>query len=67
MQIELRKRTADAWLGHVVLITDAGQFTSTIPDDGEGVTIEGTTFTYSGTFEGSEGSAVEASVEVTCQ
>lgn len=66
LQIDATKRTADAWLGSVAIYTENGNFTSTIPEDGEGLTIEGAKVHYEGTFNEPSGGEVTGTVDVTC-
>ena len=66
LQIDASMRTADAWLGHVAVYTENGNFTSTIPENGEGLTIDGATVHYEGIFADPSGGEVAGTVDVTC-
>lgn len=54
----------DGWFGHVVVTTPTGSWTAS-DSPNPGLTVDGSTVTYEGTFEGDAGS-VEGSVVVTC-
>lgn len=51
IQLEINA-TSDGgqWLGNVTVYTDDGNLSSTIPADGTGLSVDGTTVTYEGTF-----------------
>lgn len=67
LQLELSAgRDADAWLGAVVVYAPEGTFTSTLSPDGAGLTIDGSTVDYQGTFTGGPAGDVTGSVSVTC-
>jgi hypothetical protein len=66
LQIDAQMRTADAWLGSVAVRTAAGNYTSTIPEDGAGLTIDGATVRYEGTFTDPSGAEVTGTVDATC-
>ena len=54
------------WVGAAVVYTADGNFTSTLPADGTGLSIEGTAVAYSGTFLSPTGEEVEGTIDVTC-
>ncbi len=60
LEIDARK-DGDRWLGSVTVYTAGGSLTSSVPADGEGLVIDGSSVTYEGTF-----GDVEGSVSVTC-
>ena len=60
LEIDARK-DADRWLGSVTVYTASGSLTSSVPADGEGLVIDGSSVTYQGTF-----GDVEGSVSATC-
>ena len=53
------------WFGHVAVTTPAGHFLAKDSPNPAGLTVDGSTVTYEGTFEGDSGD-VEGSVVVTC-
>lgn len=53
------------WFGHVSVTTPSGNFLAKDSPNPAGLTVDGSTVTYEGTFEGDSGD-VEGSVEVTC-
>ncbi len=53
------------WFGHVVVATPDGNFTSTDSPNPTGLSVNGQTVTYEGTFSAGAGE-VEGSVTVTC-
>lgn len=66
-QLELSVRLdGDAWLGTVTVYRNEGNLSSLVPPDGAGLTVDGTSVTYVGTFEGPDGAQLDGSVEVTC-
>ena len=56
----------DQWVGAVVVYRNEGNLASTLPPDGTGLSVEGTTVSYRGTFVGPDGEEVDGTVEATC-
>lgn len=68
LQLEAQGRQdGDNWVGAMVIYAGDERFTSPLPQDGEGIEIDGPTLSYTGTFESAEGDEVEGSLAVTCQ
>ena len=55
----------DGWLGHVSVTTPSGRFGAKGAPDINGLTVDGSTVSYEGTFEGDSGD-VDGSLVVTC-
>jgi hypothetical protein len=58
-------RNGDNWLGSVSISTTEDTFSSTIPEDGSGLTIDGASVSYEGTFS-SSGGDTDGSASATC-
>lgn len=54
------------WLGTITVYRSEGNLSSPIPPDGTGLTVDGTSVSYMGTFEGPDGAQLDGTVEVTC-
>lgn len=65
LQLEIDASQDGTWFGHVVVYTPDGNFTSIVPEDGEGLEVEGTGLTYTGTFS-QDDDAYEGTVSVAC-
>lgn len=67
LQLEAQGRQdGDNWVGAMVVYAGEERFTSPLPQDGAGIEIDGSTLTYSGTFESADGQESEGSLTVTC-
>ncbi len=67
LQIQVSVRTESAGLvGAVGLTTPDGSYSGTIPLDGEGFVVEGTTVTFDGSFTTPDGDEVDGTATVTC-
>jgi hypothetical protein len=68
LQLEAQGRQDGAnWVGAMVIYAGDERFTSPLPQDGEGLEIDGSNVTYTGTFEDADGEEAEGSLTVTCQ
>lgn len=68
LQLEAQGRQDGAnWIGAMVIYAGDERYTSPLPQDGEGIEIDGSTLTYTGTFEATAGEESEGSLSVTCQ
>jgi hypothetical protein len=67
LQLEISARVdGEKWIGAVVVSAPEGTFTSTLSPDGAGLTVEGPTVDYTGTFTGGPSGDATGSVSVTC-
>jgi hypothetical protein len=67
LQMQVSVRTESSGLvGAVTLTTPDGSYSGTIPLDGEGLTVDGNTVTFEGTFTSPGGDEVHGTAEVTC-
>lgn len=67
LQLTLSATDQDGqWVGAAVVYTADGNFTSTLPPDGSGLTLDGTSVTYAGSFETPDGGEVDGTVDITC-
>jgi hypothetical protein len=67
LQLEMQGRNDGAqWVGAVVVYTSEGNWTGPLPPDGAGLSIEGGTVTFDGTFAGPDGTEVQGSATATC-
>lgn len=60
------QRTDGAWLGAVSVTLPEGTLVSTLPSDGAGLVIEGSSVDYEGSFTGGPEGEVTGTVSVTC-
>jgi hypothetical protein len=66
-QLEIDGRQeGDRWIGAAVVYTSDGSFTSTFLEDGTGLTIDGSSVEYAGTFKGPDGGELDGTASVTC-
>ena len=66
LQLEIQATSDDGqWLGNATVYTSDGNLSSSIPADGNGLTIDGTTVTYDGTFT-TDGGDQTGTVTATC-
>jgi hypothetical protein len=72
-QLEIQgTKQSGKWLGNVYVISGSDRYNATIPADGTGLEITGTTLTFTGTFtqtseaDPSNGQEVDGSASVTC-
>lgn len=66
LQLELSaRREGGDWVGAAVVTTPAATFTSTLPPEGTGLTLDGAAVDYEGTFT-SDGEEAPGTVSVTC-
>jgi hypothetical protein len=67
LQLELQGTfDGERWVGSATIYTNDGNYSSPLPTDGTGLTIDGTSVAYEGTFASPAGDDVEGSVSVTC-
>ncbi len=68
LQLEAQGRQESGnWIGSMSVADGDRRLRSTLPQDGEGLEIDGSTVTYTGTFEVADGEEAEGSLSVTCQ
>ncbi len=68
LQLEAQGRQESGnWVGSVGVLSGGERIRSTLPQDGEGLEIDGSTVTYTGVFEDADGVEAEGSLSVTCQ
>ena len=60
------RRDGEDWIGAVVVSTPQATYTSTLPADGTGLTIDGSSVDYEGTFTGGASGDVPGTASVTC-
>lgn len=65
LQLEI-EATGPEWAGAIVVYAGEERFRSTIPADGEGLTLNGGSLSYEGTFVDTADGSFEGTVEVTC-
>jgi len=67
LQLELQGNfDGERWVGSATVYTNEGNYSSPLPLDGAGLTIDGTSVTYAGTFSSPAGDDVDGTVSVTC-
>lgn len=65
LQVDIQDNGGELF-GAAHITTDEGTYTSFVPPDGTGLTIEGTSLSYEGVFETPSGGEADGSVSVTC-
>ncbi len=60
------RQEGDKWLGAVVVYTSDGNYTSPMAIDGTGLTIDGSSVQYEGSFKAPDGSELDGTVSATC-
>jgi hypothetical protein len=67
LQLEIGVRQeGGGWIGTVAVYTPEGTFTSPVSGDAPGLSIDGSTVSYEGTFTGGPAGDVEGTVSITC-
>jgi hypothetical protein len=65
LEIDGRK-DGSRWIGAAVVYTSEGNYTSPFLEDGSGLTIDGSSVEYGGTFKAPDGSTLDGTAAVTC-
>ena len=66
-QLEIDGRQdSDRWIGAVVVYTSDGNYTSPMANDGTGLTIDGSSVQYEGSFKAPDGSELDGTASAAC-